>query len=45
MIRLGQGAVTSLALRLCRKVLGLPLEEFEALDPGGPHGHPDRKTS
>ena len=34
MIRLGQGAVTSLALRLCRKVLGLPLEEFESLDPG-----------
>ncbi len=33
MIRLGQGAVTALALRLCRKILRLPLERFEALDP------------
>lgn len=31
MIRLGQGAVTDLALHLCHKVLGLPLARFEAI--------------
>src|SRR5690242_17566413 len=30
MIRLGQGAVTRLALLLCRKILALPQERFEA---------------
>ncbi|WP_435021126.1 cyclic peptide export ABC transporter [Tundrisphaera sp. TA3] len=35
MARLGQGAVTSLGIQLCRKILGLPLDRFEALDKGG----------
>lgn len=30
--RLGQGAVTAMAVRLCRKVLALPLARFEELD-------------
>lgn len=33
MIRLGQRAVTDLALHLCREVLGLPLARFEAISP------------
>jgi putative pyoverdin transport system ATP-binding/permease protein len=34
MARLGQGAVSELRTRLCRQVLALPLERFEALDDG-----------
>ena len=34
MARLGHGAVTTLCTRLCRQVLALPLEQFEALDEG-----------
>lgn len=33
MIRLGQEGLTRLVLRLCRHILRLPLEVFEALDP------------
>ena len=33
MARLGQGAVTELATRLCRDLLRLPLERFERIDP------------
>src|SRR6266699_1990895 len=29
MVRLGQGSVTKLCLHLCRRILGLPLAEFE----------------
>jgi putative ATP-binding cassette transporter len=35
MIRLGQGTITELALRLCRQVLALPLERFEEVDSSG----------
>ena len=41
MIRLGQGAVTSLALRLCRKVLAAPAGGVRIARPRGPAGHPD----
>jgi putative ATP-binding cassette transporter len=34
MARLGQGAVARLCTRLCRRVLALPLERFEAIDGG-----------
>ena len=34
MVRLGQRAVASLSVKICREILGLPLERFEALDPG-----------
>src|SRR4051794_1598640 len=33
MIRLGQGSVTRLCLRLCRAILALPPERFEEADP------------
>src|SRR4051794_40724959 len=33
MIRLGQGSVAGLCLRLCRAILALPPEEFEDADP------------
>src|SRR4051794_25031665 len=32
MAKLGQGAVTEMAVRLCRKVLDLPLAKFEEMD-------------
>jgi putative ATP-binding cassette transporter len=35
MARLGQGTVGTLSLHLCRKILALPLERFEASDPDG----------
>jgi putative ATP-binding cassette transporter len=35
MIRLGHGAVTRLVLLLCRKILALPLAQFEQSDPAG----------
>lgn len=35
MVRLGQGAVTALCVQICRKILGLPLDRFEAMDKGG----------
>ena len=34
MSRLGQGAVSALGTRVCRSVLALPLERFEAIDKG-----------
>src|SRR3954447_23120688 len=33
MIRLGQGSVAKLCLRLCRAILALPPEQFEEADP------------
>jgi putative ATP-binding cassette transporter len=35
MVRLSQGSVSKLCLHLCRRILALPLERFEELEPGG----------
>ena len=35
MIRLAQGSVSALAIRLCEAVLALPLRRFETIDPAG----------
>ncbi len=35
MARLGQGAVTALTVRICRTILGVPLERFESVHKGG----------
>ncbi len=35
MVRLAQGSVANLCTHLCRKILSVPLRQFEELDPSG----------